>query len=77
MVEQAERALGHHRATEFDDDLLELVHLEQRAEEEAVIGKQVKLVGIDYSCLCWSPDVDVTAAAFGSVGASDVVWHPP
>ena len=76
-AEQAESALGHNQATEFDDDLLELMDLDQRAEEEELIGKQVNPVGIDYSCICWSPDVDATAAASDSVSARDVAWHPP
>ena len=39
--EQAESALGHAQATEFDDDGLELLDQEVRQEEEALAGRQV------------------------------------
>ena len=53
--EQAESALGHTMSTEFDDDLLEMIDLDQRAEEEALLDRQVNPRHVDYSFLCWSP----------------------
>ena len=52
--EQAESALGHAQATEFDDELLDMVDLDQRAEEEALLKKKVNPAGVDYSSLFWS-----------------------
>ena len=69
--EQAESALGHAQATEFDDELLDVVDLDLRAEEEALLPRQQHPQGIDYSCLCWNPtaDEDLTPATLG--------WHLP
>ena len=53
--EQAESALGHTMSTEFDDDLLEMIDLDQRAEEEALLDRQVNPRHVDYSFLSWSP----------------------
>ena len=53
--EQAESALGHTMSTEFDDDLLEMIDLDQRAEEEALLDRQVNPRHVDYLFLCWSP----------------------
>ena len=49
--EQAESALGHAQATEFDDDVLELLGQELRQEEEALMGRQVNPTGPDYTLL--------------------------
>ena len=49
--EQAESALGHNQATEFDEDVLEMMDLDQREEEEALTGRHVNPGGVDYSCL--------------------------
>ena len=53
------------------DELLDMIDLDLRAEEEALLAKQQHPAGIDYSCLCWCPfnDVDLTPATMG--------WHPP
>ena len=50
-AEQAESALGHVQATEFDEAALEVLDLELRQEEEALAGRHVNPNGIDYSCL--------------------------
>jgi hypothetical protein len=63
-AEQAESALGHTQATELDADACELLDLELRQEEEALMGRQVNPVGVDYTCLCWTPD-SVSADTFG------------
>lgn len=69
--EQAESALGHAQATEFDDELLDMIDLDLRAEEEALLQRQMHPSNVDYSCLCWCPmsDADVTPTVVG--------WHPP
>jgi hypothetical protein len=59
---QAESALGHLAATEFDEDCADGVDKDLRAEEEALIGRHVNPKGIDYSCLA---DADASG------------WHPP
>ena len=68
--EHAESALGHAQATEFDDELLEMLDLDQRAEEEALLKRQVNPAGIDYSCLCWSYIADLALTP-------DTVGWPP
>lgn len=69
--EQAESALGFAQATEFDDELLDMIDLDLRAEEEALLQRQMHPSKVDYSCLCWCPmsDTDVTPTVVG--------WHPP
>jgi len=59
---QAESALGHLAATEFDEDCADVVDKDLRAEEEALVGRHVNPKGIDYSCLA---DADASG------------WHPP
>ena len=38
---QAESALGHCQATEWDEDVLDQVDMDQRAEEEQLVGRVV------------------------------------
>jgi hypothetical protein len=59
---QAESALGHLAATEYDEDGVDSVDKDLRAEEEALVGRHVNPKGIDYSCL----------ADAGATG-----WHQP
>ena len=65
---QAESALGHVQATEFDDEDLETLDAALRAEEEALLGCHVNPVSQEYPCL-----------ALGSMdGLRDGIgWHPP
>ena len=70
--EQAESALGHNQATEFDEDVLEMMDLDQREEEEALTGRQVNPGGVDYSFSCWTPDV--SGAAEERPSAEEVGW---
>ena len=51
-----------------------MLDLDQRAEEEALLGKQVNPPGVDYSCLCWSPD---SVGMTDSASAVTIGWHPP
>ena len=55
---QAESALGRNLATEWDEDVLELVDDDQRAEEEQLVGRVMhpQSDAVDYYLLCWSPD---------------------
>ena len=50
-AEQAESALGHVQATDFDEDMLEMIDMDQRQEEEALVGRHVNRSNVDYSCL--------------------------
>jgi hypothetical protein len=59
---QAESALGHFAAAEFDEEWADVVDKDLRAEEEALFGRYVNPKGIDYSCLA---DADASG------------WHPP
>ena len=59
--DQAESDLGHNQATEFDEDVLEMMDLDQGEEKEALTGRHVDPGGVDYSFLCWTPDVSGTA----------------
>ena len=68
-AEQAESALGINQATEFDEDVLELIDIDQRYEEEALVGRLVNPNGVDYACLAYSPMEDGEVDTFG--------WHPP
>ena len=63
--EQAESALGHAQATEFDEDGLELLDQELREEEEALAGRQVNPNGIDYSLLAYEPSEGQAVQRFG------------
>ena len=74
-AEQAESALGRNLATEWDEDLLEQLDMDQREEEEELAGRLIHPDGVDYSCLAWSPASSLTAP--DSVNAKDMGWHPP
>ena len=63
--EQAESALGHAQATEFDEDGMELLDQELREEEEALTGRQVNPTGIDYALLAYEPSEGQAAQRFG------------
>ena len=63
--EQAESALGHAQATEFDDDGMELLDQELREEEEALAGRQVNPTGIDYAFLAYEPSDGQAVQRFG------------
>ena len=68
--EQAESALGHAQATEYDEDCLDTLDEDQKKEEIALIGKIVNPDGAQHACVSWSPvsDSDI---------AKTVGWHPP
>ena len=68
--EQAESALGHVQATEYDAEWFEELDMDQKEEEMALLGKIVNPPGVNYDFLAWSPISDSDVAA--SVG-----WHPP
>jgi hypothetical protein len=53
--EQAESALGHVQATDFDADIFEALDEDQKEEEMALMGRHVNPPGIDYDCIAWSP----------------------
>ena len=63
--EQAESALGHAQATEFDEDGMELLDQELREEEEALTGRQVNPTGIDYALLAYEPSEGQAVQRFG------------
>ena len=48
---QAESALGHFAAAEFDEEWADVVDKDLRAKEEALFGRYVNPKGTDYSCL--------------------------
>ena len=48
-TEQAESALGRNLATEWDEDLLKQVDMDQRAEEEELTGRMVNPASVDYT----------------------------
>ena len=74
-AEQAESALGRNLATEWDEDLLEQVDMDQRAEEEELTGRMVHPASVDYSFVSWCPASSVVAP--DAVSAKDMGWHPP
>ena len=53
---QAESALGHLQADEHDDESLDSPDKDIRAEEEALLGRNVNPVGVDYTCLVPKPE---------------------
>ena len=67
---QAESALGHNLATELDADDLETPDKDLRAEEEALLARQVNPANVDYSCLC--APFHCVSQAMDTYG-----WHPP
>ena len=75
---QAESALGHNLATEWDEDVWELVDDDQRAEEEQLVGRVVHpdSADIDYSLLCWSPDPTDVNHSPDWINSQDMNWHP-
>jgi hypothetical protein len=54
-AEQAESALGHNLADDFDDDPDRAADKDQRAEQEVLRGVALNPDGIDYSCLAVNP----------------------
>ena len=69
--EQAESALGHAQATEFDEDGLELLDQELREEEEeALTGRQVNPTGVDYALLAFDPLDGQAVLRFGGTRRS-------
>ena len=75
-AEQAESALGRNQATEWDEDLLEQIDLDQRAEEEELAGRVVHPISAGYSFLSWCPDPEDPDHSPDVVSAKDVNWHP-
>ena len=63
--EQAESALGHAQATEFDEDRMELLDQELRQEEEALLGRQVNPSGIDYRLVVCDPTQEESRQRIG------------
>ena len=74
----AESALGHNLATEWDEDVWELVDDDQRAEEEQLVGRVVhpESADIDYSLLCWSPDPTDVNHSPDWINSQDMNWPP-
>ena len=54
-AEQAESALGHVQATDFDADIFESLDDDQKEEEMALIGRKVNPPLLTYDCISWSP----------------------
>ena len=73
---QAESALGRNLATEWDEDELEQVDDDQRAEEERLMGRLMhpQSDNVDYNLLCWSPDPTDINHAPDLVNAEDMSW---
>ena len=67
--EQAESALGHVQATDFDADIFETLDEDQKEEEMALMGRVVNPPLVDYDCLAWSPASDDELA-------KTMGWHP-
>ena len=65
------------QATEWDEDMLEQIDLDQRAEEEELPGRVMHPSCADYSCLSWCPDPTDIDHSPDAVSAKDVNWHPP
>jgi len=63
--EQAESALGHAQATEFDEDALECLDVELREEEEALAGRVVNPAAVDYALLVYDGNERESMAIFG------------
>ena len=64
-AEQAESALGHAQATDFDDQLFELLDQELREEELALTGRHVNPTGLDYALLAYDPSQADAVQRFG------------
>ena len=75
--EQAESSLNRNAATEWDEDMLEQIDVDQRAEEEELTGRVMHPSCADYSCLSWCPDPTDILHSSDAVSATDVNWHPP
>ena len=75
---QAESALGRSLCTEWDEDVMEVIDDDQRAEEEQLIGRALHPQGhgVDYSFLAWSPDPNDINHASDLISAKDLNWHP-
>ena len=75
---QAESALGRNLATEWDEDVVELIDDDQRAEEEQLVGRVLHPQGrgVDYSFLAWSPDPNNINHAPDLISPDDIGWHP-
>jgi hypothetical protein len=54
-AEQAESALGHVQATDFDADIFEPLDDDQKEEEMALVGRKVNPPLLTYDCISWSP----------------------
>jgi len=63
--EQAESALGRVQATEIDEELLEMLDLELRCEEEELAGRRINPTNVDYTCLCASASEACEADIYG------------
>ena len=57
---QAESALGRNLATDWDEEGMDIIDDDQRAEEEQLVGRLLhpQVNSVDYSLLAWSPDPD-------------------
>ena len=53
--EQAESALGHVQATDYDEGIFATLDEDQTEEEIALIGRVANPSGVDYDCVAWSP----------------------
>ncbi|MBM4179915.1 MAG: hypothetical protein FJ211_11410, partial [Ignavibacteria bacterium] len=63
--EQAESALGHAQANDFDEDLLESLDQELRQEEEALVGRVVNPADVDYALLVYDGNDRESMRTFG------------
>lgn len=75
---QAESALGRNLATDWDEDVFEVIDEDQRAEEEQLVGRLLHPQGhgVDYEFLAWSPDPNDVNHAPDLISPKDVNWHP-
>ena len=74
---QADSAAGQ-SCTEWDEDVIEVIDEDQRAEEEQLVGRVLHPQGhgVDYSFLAWSPDPNDVNHAPDLICAKDLNWHP-
>ena len=75
---QAEGALGRNLPTEWDEDVVEFIDDDQRAEEEQLLSRVLhpQCRGVDYSFLAWSPDPNNINHAPDLISPEDIGWHP-
>ena len=75
--EQAESALGHAQATEFDEETFEVLDQELREEEHELVGRHVNPCGIDYALLAYDPSTGSTDASLWQRHVWEQALGPP